>query len=243
MFLCDIEPVAIIIFVFGVASYFLLGAFGNGLGGGVVTVGVQEVGEACLQGCVVVLHPAILGQHEVGEYAVAGFFQCLDFAGCGVYLRIGLRPEVLDGAGSLQGSPRDFGDGEYAAGLQKGFLEGDAAAEADVVDGTFGPQEVELFCGKRQIVHGGAQWRDVGREMSVRDGFLKPVEKGGEEVNGNDFAGQLLCQCQSLCTGAAADVGHFEAAALIDAGKGERQPGGGVASGALTVVATVQLAQ
>ena len=104
--------------------------------------------------------------------------------------------------------PRTLRDGDEPVGFEELPPLGQPLLEADVVNGTFGPQQVERRLGEGQRQHRGDDARDLLRPAFGLHSPVQSLDHFGQQVDGRDGTVERRCEHRRLASGAAADVGY-----------------------------------
>ena len=155
---------------------------------------------------VVVIPPLGFGQDEVVYEAESGCRDGLFVGAVALHARIALRPESLDLGWPVVGEPGGIGHRCCSSGREQTSPRREAAFEANVVDGSLGPDQIEALVGVGERVHRSADGVDsIGQARS--SGPLRQLfEKGVEQIDAGDVSAGLGRQKDGLASGTASEI-------------------------------------
>lgn len=98
--------------------------------------------------------PAAFGQDKAGHRKIACLLHLHHLPGNGVYFGIGILPELLNLLWTLIGKPRNFGYRKITSLFQEIFPLPQALCKPNIVDSSFGLDQIQRFLFKGKIIHG-----------------------------------------------------------------------------------------
>ena len=156
----------------------------------------------------IMFYPAILRKNECRNRNISCFLYLGYFVGNRIYFRISTHPEIMNFCRALVGKPDTFRNGKVSSRFQIVAPLFQASFKADIINGSFRPDQVQRVLFKRKVIHRTDYAFHPILEIQFLGILVETFNESREKVDACNLPRRMLCQDHCLPPCSTAEIGN-----------------------------------